>query len=110
MIVIFALSSIPNLKTNLEEDYILRKVAHAVEFAILTFLFIRALKQEKISFAKILIFSVIFAIFYALTDEYHQTFVLNRHGALKDVAIDSIGILIMGLVWYIKNKGRLIKN
>jgi len=122
--VIFTFSAIPNLKTNLEEDFLLRKIAHMVEFGILTWLLCRAIfnssasaqgqslpaGQAGASGGKILIFSVIFAVFYALTDEYHQTFVLNRHGALKDVGIDSIGILIMGLVWYIKNKGRLIKD
>lgn len=102
--IIFIFSSIPNLKSNLEEDYILRKIAHIFEFAILTFLFFRALRQEKISFVKMLIFSVIFSVFYALTDEYHQTFVLNRHGTLKDVGIDSVGIFIVGLIWYIKSK------
>ncbi len=102
--IIFIFSSIPNLKSNLEEDYILRKIAHIFEFAILTFLFFRALRQEKISFVKMLIFSVIFSVFYALTDEYHQTFVLNRHGTLKDVGIDSIGIFIVGLIWYIKSR------
>jgi len=117
MIVIFALSSIPNLKTNLKEDYILRKIAHIFEFAILTWLLCRAISNSSVSAqgrsasgGKMLIFSVIFSVFYALTDEYHQTLVLNRHGTLKDVGIDSIGIFIVGLIWYIKSrKGRLLK-
>jgi len=106
--VIFILSSIPNLKTNLEQDFLLRKIAHMVEFGILTFLSYRALKQEKININRALIFSFVFALFYAFTDEFHQLFVRGRHGSLKDVGIDSIGILIFSLACYIKN--RRLKN
>mgnify|MGYP001606221535 CR=1 FL=1 len=106
--VIFIFSSIPNLKTDLKEDFLLRKIAHMLEFAILTFLFFRALSKENLNIKKIIIYSIIFALFYALTDEYHQTFIQGRQGALRDVGIDSIGILIAGLLCYIKD--RRLKN
>lgn len=102
--VIFIFSSIPNLKSELKEDYILRKIAHILEFAILTFLLIRCLVQEKLSIKKIVIYSIIFAIFYALIDEYHQSFILGRQGTLKDVGIDGIGILLIAVLWYYKNR------
>ena len=108
---IFFLSSIPNLKTDLEQDFILRKIAHILEYAILTFLLIRAFTKEKLTNKKIAIYSIVFAIFYAFTDEYHQTFIQGRQGSLKDAGIDSIGILIMAWLWYIRNrKGRFIRN
>lgn len=103
--VIFTLSSIPDLESGLKQDFILRKIAHILEFAILTFLIFRGLKQENLNIKKIAIYSIIFAIFYALTDEYHQAFILGREGSLKDVGIDSIGILIAGLIWYYKKRG-----
>jgi VanZ family protein len=109
MVVIFTFSSIPNLKTDLREDYILRKIAHVLEFAILTFLLIQGLKQEKLNYKKVVLYSLIFALFYALTDEYHQTFVEGRQGSFRDAGIDSIGILLTGLVWYIKSKGRRLE-
>jgi VanZ family protein len=104
--IIFWLSSIPDLESGLEQDFILRKIAHILEYAILTFLLLRAFTKKRLSIKKIAIYSIIFCIFYSLTDEYHQTFVFGRQGTLKDVGIDSIGILIMSLMWYIKNKGR----
>ena len=103
---IFYLSSIPDLESGLKQDFILRKIAHILEYAILTFLFLRALAKESLSVKKIAVFSLFFSLFYALSDEYHQTFVFGREGSLKDVGIDSIGVLLMSLVWYIKNKGR----
>jgi len=104
--VIFVLSSIPSLKTDLEQDFLLRKVAHMVEFAILALLLYRALNQEKMSFYRKLVFSFIFALFYAFTDELHQCYVIGRHGSLIDVGIDSVGILIFTIACYIKNRDK----
>ena len=112
---IFWLSSIPDLKSGMEEDFILRKIAHILEYAILTFLLFRALSAqgrpasggEKISFVKTLILAVIIAFLYSISDEYHQTFVQGRQGSFKDIGIDSVGILLSAGLWYIKNrKGR----
>jgi len=94
------------VESGLKQDFILRKIAHIFEYGILCFLLLRALREEKISLIRIVIFSVILSFFYALSDEYHQSFIYGRYGSLVDVGIDSIGILIIGLLWYYKNKGR----
>ena len=71
--LIFALSSIPSLGTGLGTwDTILRKCAHVTEYAVLAFLLRRALSTPW-AFAA--------AVAYALSDEFHQTFVRGRHGA-----------------------------
>ncbi len=103
-LVIFILSSIPNLQSGLEQDFVLRKIAHILEYAILNLFLIRAFTAEGLDYKKAIIFSTIVAILYALSDEYHQTFVFGREGKLKDVGIDSIGILLSDLIWYYKNK------
>ena len=107
---IFILSSLPNLKSGLEQDFILRKIAHILEYAILTFLLFRAGISAGWQIKKAIILSIIIAFLYALTDEYHQTFVSGRQGRLKDVGFDSIGVLIVSLVWYYKNVKLKIKN
>jgi VanZ family protein len=38
------------------------------------------------------------ALAYAIVDEYHQSFVPTRHGAISDVAIDALGIGIASIV------------
>ena len=109
--IIFFLSSIPDLKTDLDQDFLLRKIAHITEFAILTFLIARLItfyRRPKLSWKEISFYSAVFAIFYALTDEVHQNFVFGRYGSLVDVGIDSIGILLMSIVWYYR--GRKIKK
>lgn len=101
--VIFYFSHQPGLKSSLpnEYDFILRKLAHISEYAVLTFLLIRAFSQHQLSRKKILFFSIILAIMYSFSDEYHQRFIFERVGTFKDVIIDSMGIF---LVWLRQRK------
>ena len=87
--VIFYLSHQPDLKSGLGDwlDFILRKIAHITEYAILCFLLIRATGNKKWSFLT--------AFIYACSDEYHQLFVYGRHGSPADIAIDSIGMILV---------------
>ena len=102
--VIFTFSSIPDLKSGLKEDFILRKIAHITEFAILTFLLFRAISVQG---GKAIIYSLIIALFYAFSDEFHQSFVQGRECSFRDVGIDSVSILITISLCYIKSrKGR----
>ena len=90
--VIFAFSSIPSLSTGLGTwDLVLRKLAHAAEFAILGALLLRALERPLAAFAA--------AVAYAATDELHQHFVRGRHPSPLDVAIDAAGVVAGLLVW-----------
>jgi VanZ family protein len=73
-----------------------RKTAHMVEFAILAWLAWRALRQARGDRAGIWSWrtaglTLAFVVFYAVTDEFHQTFVPNRTGSAVDVCIDTLG-------------------
>jgi VanZ family protein len=41
--------------------------------------------------------SAVIAVIYAISDEYHQTFVPFREGTIRDVFIDSIGVFLVYL-------------
>jgi VanZ family protein len=85
--LIFTLSSIPDLGTGLGGwDLVLRKTAHAAEFAVLGFLLLRAVGRE--------IAALLLGIAYALTDELHQHFVPGRQGSVLDVLLDSVGVAL----------------
>ena len=49
--------------------------------------------------------NLIFSIFYAASDEFHQTFVPGRDGNIVDVLIDSsgalVGILLSSIVYFL---------
>ena len=104
--VIFTLSSVPDLKTELRQDFILRKIAHITEFAILAFLLFRAISAYGYETKQAVIYVFIIALFYAFSDEFHQFFIEGRQCSFRDVAIDSVGILISSVICYIKNRKR----
>ena len=91
MAVIFALSAQPDLSSGLGTlDLVLRKIVHAAEYALLCFLWWRALATARAGgWAVAAAFAVTVA--YAATDEWHQTFVQGRHGSPVDVGIDALG-------------------
>jgi VanZ family protein len=89
--VIFLFSSIPDLGTDLGTwDLVGRKVAHALEFALLGALLLRAVGRPAVAVA--------LGSLYALTDEVHQAFVAGRVGSPLDWAIDTVGVVLGVLV------------
>jgi len=98
--IIFILSSIPNLQSGLPSvfDLVLRKIAHIFVYFVLTSLVVHTLDPSPMWWGTKLRTAFIIAFLYAISDEYHQSFVFGRHGAPLDVFIDSIGI-VTALVW-----------
>lgn len=88
----------------------IRKVAHAAVYFVLALILLAA---SRVIFGskKYLLsctIALLFCFIFALTDEYHQTFVDGRTGQFSDVLIDTagacVGILLFSsyyLVWYI---------
>lgn len=72
----------------------IRKYAHIFEFFCLgmtSCLFFTELKTPRI--LRGALYSVAFSVFYACTDEFHQLFVPGRSGEVKDILIDTSGIV-----------------
>jgi VanZ family protein len=94
MAVIFFLSAQPNLSTHLGLiDLIGRKIAHFSLYALLCFLWWRPLAPHA-GATKAAIFALVICVVYAISDEYHQSFVPGRSSEAIDVAIDSAGALL----------------
>ena len=92
--LIFYLSSIPYLNSGLEEDRLLRKFAHILEYLIFTFLLHRAFKGSwDLSACRVRAYAVVLSLAYAASDEFHQLFVPGRNGTATDILIDAVGIL-----------------
>jgi VanZ family protein len=85
--LIFALSSMPHLGTDLGTwDLVLRKLAHAAEYAVLGALLARAIGSLPVA--------ALAGVAYAVTDEWHQTFVAGRDGSVRDVLVDAAGVVL----------------
>ena len=90
--LIFALSSVPDLGTGLGGwDLVLRKLAHAGEYAVLGVLLLRATGRSGLALA--------LGTLYAAGDEIHQAFVPGRAGRPLDVAIDVLGLACGIYLW-----------
>ena len=101
MAVIFFFSAQPDLGTGLGVwDTVLRKAAHMAEYGLLWFLWHRALETRTPWPA------VAITLAYAVSDEYHQSFVEGRHGTPVDVLIDAAGVAI-AVALYTRRKARV---
>jgi len=90
MVIIFWFSSQPKLFYLPESwmDFIFKKGAHAFAYGVLWLLWWLALGRRR----KLLALTI--AIGYALSDEWHQTFVPGRHGQWFDVGVDAMGAVL----------------
>lgn len=106
-LVVFSFSSSP-VTPSVDmywKDFIIKKSAHVVEYAIFTLLLYRALKASDLDKKRAGIFSLVAAIFYGLTDEYHQGFTPGRTAKLRDVGFDALGSgLMIYFIWYLLPK------
>lgn len=74
--------------------FILRKSAHLFVFAVLGFLFCAAVCQYPASRLQKIALPLSLGVLYACIDELHQYFVPGRACQIRDVCIDTAGVLI----------------
>jgi VanZ family protein len=103
---IFVLSATPSLASPFEPvyDFILRKLAHLTVFAVLTVLLFRAFRLYVARAAHAWLLAMLVAALYACSDEWHQTFVPGREGTVRDIVIDSLGVVG---VWVLASRTRI---
>jgi VanZ family protein len=91
--LIFAASGMPSDDTDKGLLVLItRKLAHFGEYFLLMALWWWAL-QTQIDARKALLPALLIAVGYAISDEFHQSFVDGRVGTWRDVVIDSAGAL-----------------
>jgi len=90
-IVIFFLSSLPTLPQVgfIWWDFVLKKSAHVLEYAILFILTYKAVGQPGNWRT-----AVLFALAFSLSDEYHQSFVMGRTARITDIGFDTFGMYL----------------
>lgn len=78
---------------------VIRKSAHFTIYLILGLIFISLLKEYNIIDKRSIIYTVIFVLLYACSDEIHQLFVSGRSGEILDVLIDTTGGFIGTMIY-----------
>ena len=116
-ICIFLFSNQPGVEsTKLTSNLFLRKLGHFSEYAILGFFafayFSNIFQTErgKIQLETSFFISFLFCFSYAVSDEFHQTFVIGRDGNFMDVLIDSGGVLFGIIISIILFSVKILKK
>jgi VanZ family protein len=92
-------TNVQNEKINVL-DHIVRKNAHGFLYMVLAILVSNALFYYNKKGKDAIIYIVFISLFYAVTDEFHQSFVPGRTSLVSDVLVDFAGALIGLLVFY----------
>lgn len=88
--LVFYLSSIPQIIPPATGVYYSTWILHIIEYFLLSLLLFRALLNSKFR-KRALLFAVLIAIIYGITDEFHQLFVQGRSSTWVDVLFDGLG-------------------
>jgi VanZ family protein len=106
MALIFAFSAMPaGNEDHSTLTLVTRKLAHFGEYFALTGLWWWALRT-RVGARRALPIAMAIAFGYAISDEFHQTFVSGRTGTPRDVLIDSAGIL--AAAWLIRRRATVV--
>jgi VanZ family protein len=95
MVLIFLFSSLPASRIPYfgRWDFLIKKSSHALGYALLGLAYFGALPRS-LSPGFRWTTALFMAVLFALSDEFHQSFVEGRTSALRDVAIDSLGAVV----------------
>lgn len=81
-------------------SFIIRKVAHLTIYFVLGILAYINLREYMKVTPALVIYSIIFCLVYASTDEIHQLLVNGRSGNIYDVILDTCGSTLAILISY----------
>ena len=84
---------------------LIRKAAHMTEYAVLFYLYRRALSMEGAKRPGL--YALLLCAAYAATDEWHQAYVGGRGPSAVDVCIDTLGAAAM---WGMMQMARMTKK
>ncbi len=86
-------------------DLVFKKTAHATAYGILFLLWMNIFRTENTRSYRTILLALTLTFVYAISDEWHQTFVAGRHGQALDVAIDTGGAFVAA-GWLLQAKPR----
>jgi len=95
--VIFFLSAQPAFEVADQAwlDNLAHIIAHAAVYAVLAGLVLNSLSFHRLKPVRLGLMTIITSFIYAVSDEWHQSFVPTRNPSLADLFWDLVGILLM---------------
>lgn len=111
VIVESVVTTISNVNKNVKKEsirdtvtFVVRKCAHFSIYTLLGIFLMNFANTFNISTRRKLLICVLFGILYASSDEFHQSFVGGRSPEVRDVCIDSCGVLFGNFLVIITGK------
>ncbi|MBK8575872.1 MAG: VanZ family protein [Elusimicrobia bacterium] len=111
--LIFYFSSIPDYRTGGGAELpelMFRKFAHLFVYGVLAFFLARALSRIGWQARRVLVVGLFLCVLYAVSDEWHQSFVPGRFGKVRDVVLDSLGAALVLSLYVRQRKSSLFKT
>lgn len=96
-----------SLHINIPQDlltFLTRKAAHIIAYFILGILAFNIIRAYNLNTKRAILFSILFAFLYAVSDEIHQLFVPGRSGEIRDVLIDTTAAALGVYIYHLINK------
>jgi len=87
-------------------DFVIRKVAHVTEYTILCLFVNRSVGVSAKSSTRQRLIPPAITSVYALSDEYHQSFVPSRGATYTDVMWDSLGAVLGTFILYFVHRAQ----
>jgi len=100
--VIFYLSSLSSFPEEMPSFWGFDKIIHFIEYYTFGYLISRCFTQwESSTFQrrKAILWTIGIGVFYALTDEWHQSFVPGRDPSAWDALFDALGVAFAALTF-----------
>lgn len=99
-ILLFVLSSIPDLAFPVTVFSWDDKIHHAAAYTPLGFLLLRSIAREGACRQKDLWLAIVIGVLYGISDEIHQYFVPGRFMDWTDAAADAVGVTLGSVIFY----------
>lgn len=115
MVAIFVLSSIPGkgggkaVRFIADLDPQLQNLLHIPLFALLQYLWLRALAAQGARGVGLFAGSLLITLGYGVFDEFHQSFVPGRYASLTDLLLNLTGALVGVLVFRLAHRGAVLE-
>lgn len=75
-------------------DFLIKKGSHVLVYGLLAGLTLRALHLSGQPLPQAAVLAVVIAVCYAITDEYHQSFIAGRSASIMDIGFDLLGAML----------------
>ncbi len=101
LLLIFVLSSISRYPKEISWVFSLDKFIHSIEYFLLGYLWMRVLVTSPYRFfsGSPVVLTCIFGTLYAMSDEWHQSFVPGRYASGFDLLFDISGVFLAAVTY-----------